>query len=144
MVWEWSNYGYVFKTEEESAVDWMLELLNPTSYSNLTDLLSVWLPTSWSSLSPSILSALKASNALPFFLISRVQVYFQSRAFILAVLYPEILFPRALHGWPIFTSWWAQLSPAQRSYSWTYYIKHTTLGTHDLSTNLYSIHNLSL
>lgn len=125
-------------------LDWMLELLNPTSCSNLTALLSVRLLTSWSSLSPSILSALKASNALPFFFISRVQVYSQSRALILAVLYPEILFPRALHGWPIFTSRCAQLSPAQRSYSWTYYIKHTTLGTHDFSTDLYFIHNLSL
>ena len=66
-------------------LDWMLELLNPTSYPNPTTLLSVWFPTSWSSLSPSILSALKASNALPFFFTSRVQVYSQSRALILLV-----------------------------------------------------------
>ena len=131
------------RKRREVLLDWMLELLNATSFKSnsptqcmTSNLLVIIIP----------IHSLCSQNfrCIAFFLISRVQVYSQSRALIIAVLYPEILFPRALHVWSIFTSRWAQLSPAQRSYSWTYYIKHTTLGAHDLSHDLYSIHNLSL
>lgn len=98
--------------------------IQPTSYSNLTALLSLRLWTSWTSSSSSTLPSLKASNALPFFLTYRVQVIPNPGPSYLLFYTMKPSCPRPLHGLPILTSQRAQLFNAQRNYSWPYYIKY--------------------
>lgn len=111
------------KGKKKLLLDFMWELPNLTSYLNLTALFNLRCPTSWTS-SPSILSAHKTTNALPFFLTCRVLVHSQPRDLAFAMLHHETLLPQNF-AWLTHSHQSASSTVTlQRSHPWPYYIEY--------------------